>query len=1121
MTKTKETGGTKKGIALAAVAVAAVLCALTLLFIQNVKTQLWEQSVNTIMESTRQGCMTLKVQLNHDFESMTTAAENIKQYSAEGGGSLEKMMSGYSQVENSVRLYLEDGTVIPEAAGNDTALENALAESSGEKGIIDPHISGVTGVNVFDLYVTVQMQDGTKGYLVKEYEVGSIVDSFSLSFYDDAGFSYIVSSAGKVLIRPAHPNSNKTVQNLFDMLTASENAPESLAEFAQALADLRTGWAVFQYQGEQTVFCYTPLKLDTDWYLISIIPQDVVNAQTNVILRRSLELIGSILLGISLLAAGYLWYAARARRRLRSQAAYTGHLYNAVPEAIGLITAEQPHRFLQLNREGLRLMGYPEGAPNNAPEGKLFKDAVYPEDYEKMVELFRHVSESGTKGVLEGRMLLEGGRYIWVAGIVEKMLDENGSPVLITAYHDITEKKLAEEEAKKVQQQERLTLVSAISNAYPVIININMTRDRINFVYVKKGLMLELGKQKTYSELYREMESTVHADHAEEFRSRFSPENLRRVLGNQRDEVFLEMKQRLEDGAYHWTSTQIIYVDSPYSQDKLAILISRRIDEQRYEEEQRRQAIQSALESARAASEAKGRFLSNMSHDIRTPMNAIVGMTAIAAAHSDDRERVAECLNKINLSSKHLLSLINDVLDVSKIESGKLSLREEPLNFAELTVEVVGLIRQEAEEKRIELDVRLSMLKNENVLGDSLRIRQVLLNILSNAVKYTPEGGQIHVWAGQESSSYKGYQNYSFRCGDTGIGMSEEFLTHLFEPFERARDSTTSKIAGTGLGMTITKNLVDLMNGEILVESRPEEGTVFTVTLPLKLQDIRQEEIPDEWKGRRCLIADDDRQTCENAVELFDALGLRAQFVLNGSDAVELVLQEAETSDPFSLIIFKRNLSDICGAKAAGLIREKLGPDAPESVLAAYDWTEAEKDAGEAGVSAVLIKPFYRARVCILLNELSGGKQLGEQKENAEHPDYTEKRILLAEDNEINREICTSLLEEFGAAIEEACDGAEALEKVSESEEGYYDLILMDIQMPNMDGYEAAKAIRALDRTDVKTVPIVAMTANAFEEDVRAALRAGMNAHFAKPVEMDTLRKILSDYLSDTAAKRK
>ena len=986
MTEKKGIRGNRK-IALAAILLGALLSLLTFLFIQGVRKQLWEQSARTIMESTRQGCNTLKIQLLRNFEAMSGAAGQIQELSREESGALEALMKNYTLIDSGVSLYLEDGACFPAGTRRDEGAMKALLDKGGEGGIIDPHISSVNGVNVFNQYIKVSLKDGTEGWLIKELEVDGIVESFSLSFYNDTGFSYVINTQGDVLIRPPHPNSNKTIKNLFDMLPDAKNDPERLTQFAQSLTDLRTGLAVFSYQDEDMVFCYTPLKLQSDWYLISIIPENVVNSQTNKILLHSLGLIGSIILGIALLVLSYLRYANRANRRLSHQAEYIRHLYNAVPEGVALITAGEPHCYIQLNQEGLRLLGYPQGSANDAPKGKLFQDGVYPDDYEKMVALFQDTSLNQRKNVFEIRMFDGAGSIFWVSGIIEKTMDENGSPILIAAFHDITDEKLAKENAEREKLQERTTLVGAISNAYPVIISLNLTRDTVNFIYVKPGLMWELGHQNTYSELFDNVANAMHPDHLAVFKQRFDPENLRRTLGQDTNEVFHEARQLLADGRYHWISTQIIKVDNPYSDEELAILISRRIDDQRNEEERQRQALQSALYGAQAANEAKSQFLSNMSHDIRTPMNAVVGMTDIAIGHLDDPEKVLECLGIISRSSKHLLSLINDILDMSKIESGKLALRSEPFDLAELVSETVEIILPDANAKELTVDVIMDGLVNVNVIGDALCIRQVYINILSNAVKYTPDGGRICVEIRQEAGFRPGNQNFVFSCGDTGIGMSEEFLERLFLPFERAQDSTSSKIVGTGLGMAITKNLVDRMNGDIQVESRLGEGSLFTVVLPLQQQDVQPVDTPRK----------------------------------NG------------------------------GWRSAGA--------------------------------------------------------------EAQH-DYTGKRILLVEDNEINREIARELLADWGVTIDESCDGAQALQKVAESAEGLYDLILMDIQMPVMDGYEATKAIRSLNRRDVKDIPILAMTANAFEEDVRAALAAGMDAHFSKPIDQETLGRMLYRYLA-------
>lgn len=1114
MEKMKISGKTRRKVALAAILVIAILTFLAVQFVRDVKTQLWDQSVNNIMESTRQGCNTLKIQLNHDYQSMEKIAQFAKRLSTSQEKELDEVLESYAKLEEGSALYLADGTHIPASTEKDEEAQKALQSSELDRGIINPHISSATGVNVFDLYMKVQLKDGTEGYLLKEYEVESIVDSFSLSFYNDAGFSYVIDTEGDVLIRPPHPGSNKTVKNLFDMLPEGQNSINSLNKFKKSLEASNTGWAIFQYQNEPTVFCYTPLKLQTDWYLISIIPQSVVDAQTNEILLRSLTLTGSIIVGILLLVCFYLWHANKANRKLVNQTNYIGHLYNAIPEGVALITVDRPYCLLQLNQEGLRILGYPQGVSNDAPKGRLIQELVAPEDYEEVETFFQAAVDSGEKQVYECRLKKEGARSFWIANILERTLDENGMPVLIVTFHDITKEKLAKEAAEREKLQERTTLVGAISNAFPLIISINLTKDTLNFIYMEDDLVELLGQQDRYSQLYEDMMLTVHPDELQDFENRLSITNLQDTFRQGKNEVYLEARQKLSDGSYHWISTQIIYVDNPYSDEELAILISRGIDEMRYEEEQRRQALQSALDSARAANDAKSQFLSNMSHDIRTPMNAIVGMTAIAAAHLDDRERIQECLKKITLSSKHLLGLINDVLDMSKIESGKLTLREEPLDFAQLLEESLELVRPQAHANEVNLTVDMTMLRDEQVIGDPLRIQQVFINILSNAVKYTPSGGQVHVSVREESSLRGGYQNYVFCCGDTGVGMSQEFLERLFLPFERAQDSTSSKIMGTGLGMAITKNVVELMNGHIQVESEPGKGSCFTVTLPLRLQGMTVGEVPQEWLDVHSLIVDDDESMCENAAELLDDMGLRAQFVTSGREAVELVV-ETQNTDPFHLVIVDWKMPDMDGVETARQIRGQVGDEVPLIILTAYDWSEIETEARAAGVTAFLSKPFYRTKVCYLLSELSGERAPIVQNLPLERPDYSNKRILLVEDNEINREIATELLSETGVKIEEACDGEEAVRKVAESEEGYYDLILMDIQMPKLDGYEATKSIRMLDRSDVKDLPIIAMTANAFAEDAQAALRAGMNAHFAKPIDLQLLDQLLYSYLAD------
>ena len=495
---------TKSRIILAAVVIGAALSLMTGLFVGGVSEQLWQQSISTIMEATQQGCNTLRVQLQNEYESLWFVVEYLESVESGEIEALDSLLEDYGHIDGGVSFYLEDGGVIPSGSQADEYAVKQLAESGQEYGILDPHISSVTGVNVFQLFIRVTLKDGVVGFLLKEYEVGNIVDSFSLSFYQGTGFSYVVDGDGNVLIRPPHPGSNKTVRNLFDMLEVPQNEPKHLQQFAKALADKQTGWASFSYEEENTIFCYIPLGLGSDWYLVSIIPRAVVRAQTNQIIRRALGLIAAILCGLVFLIALNYLYAKRTNRKMKSQAEYIGHLYNAVPEGIALISVEQPYRFLQLNQEGLRLLDYPEETSNDVLRNQFLQDVIPGEDYERLTEAFLDTAECGRKNVFENRVIKKDGSMFWASGLVEKTLDENGNPILITTFHDITDEKLAKEEEEREKLQERRMLVSAVSNIYPVIVSLNLTRDTYKFLYAGEGLLVEMKETASYSGLYEE-----------------------------------------------------------------------------------------------------------------------------------------------------------------------------------------------------------------------------------------------------------------------------------------------------------------------------------------------------------------------------------------------------------------------------------------------------------------------------------------------------------------------------------------------------------------------------------------------------------------------------------------
>lgn len=524
--------------------------------------------------------------------------------------------------------------------------------------------------------------------------------------------------------------------------------------------------------------------------------------------------------------------------------------------------------------------------------------------------------------------------------------------------------------------------------------------------------------------------------------------------------------------------------------------------------------LSDALESARKANAAKSDFLSHMSHEIRTPMNAIIGMTTIAMSRLDDPARVEDCLGKIAQSSRHLLGLINDVLDMSKIEGGKLSIAHEPFNFRMAIQAVVNLIQPQAQEREQNFEISLSEVDEEELCGDVLRLNQILLNILSNAVKFTPAGGAVRLEIHQLHKKNNTIR-FRFIIRDTGIGMSRAFLSRLYRPFEQATASTSTTFGGTGLGMAITKNLVSLMGGGITVKSREGEGTEFTVELPFGLSGRRT---PQDFAGLdplKVLVADDDRGTCEHASLLLEKMGLRTRWVLSGGEAVECILRAHEHGDDYDVCFIDWKMPDMDGVETARRIRREVGPDTLIIIISAYDWAPIERQAREAGVDAFIPKPFFASTLYDTL--LSVTRRISPKAGagvSGEHYDFSGKCVLLVEDNAFNREVAQEFLEMTGAAVECAENGQEALEKFTSSEPGRYALILMDVQMPVMDGYEATRAIRASAHASAKNVPILAMTANAFNEDIAAATEAGMNGHLAKPIDVPALYRLIASHLA-------
>lgn len=519
--------------------------------------------------------------------------------------------------------------------------------------------------------------------------------------------------------------------------------------------------------------------------------------------------------------------------------------------------------------------------------------------------------------------------------------------------------------------------------------------------------------------------------------------------------------------------------------------------------------LETAIKETNEANKAKSEFLSNMSHDIRTPVNGIVGMTTIALANVQDVAKVQACLKKISLSSRHLIGLINDVLDMSKIESGKISLNMDVISLSETMDAIVNIVQPQVKNKKQHFDIFIRDIETEMVCCDDVRLNQVLLNLLSNAIKFTEEGGTIHVYLSQEESP-RGpeYVRCHFKVKDTGIGMSEEFQQKIFESF--SREDRARKIEGTGLGMTITRYIVEMMEGTIELKSRRGEGTEFHITLDLERAEERYEDMTlPPWN---LLVVDNNQDMCESAAGQLKEIGVQAEWATSGEQALKMVEERLNKPEAYDVVLLDWQMPGMNGVETARELHKIVGDELPILIISAYDWSDIEEEARQAGVMGFIPKPLFKSNMYLELSKFAG-----ERPEEAAEPEKQEisfenKRILLAEDNELNMEIAKELLEDIGFEVDWAEDGKKCTEMFADSAEGYYDAVLMDIRMPVMDGYTACKVIRSMDRSDAG-LPIIAMTADAFSEDMKKSMEYGMNEHVAKPIDIDKLYQVLMHYI--------
>ncbi len=816
-------------------------------YVNNVKNDLWDSSVNTIMESTNRAGNMISGKIEAEQTMVKRQKDTLEAMASSDTDTIDAVMDVFDSQEYSIALVLDNATY----PKNSSCAFSDIPDTIGTEGeILAPYISENSGKRVIAIAYRVPFQDGVSGTLIREIDVNSLNDAFSVGFLRNRGHSYLIDKNGDILFRSTTTRGNKTSGNIFTILeNETENEKTTVDEIADMVRDGSSAWTVLSYNSENNLYYFSPVQ-STDWYLVSVVLEDVLNVQTQHILMRTFILVLIILLGFAAL--------------------------------IGLL----------LYREHQNL---------------------------KLLE-----SENSS----EKQMLIESNSE--VKTIILAVNPEKDTYKLLSIAAD-------EERMQTVTEAKFSALVAAFSNA-------------------------------------------VDAQYREEYQKRFGLQNLKKVMQQQKNEYYEFMAE--QNGETHWIGAEAVVVH-PENQDSMIVYSERIMDVAKKEEEENRRVLQNALDMAEQANHAKTTFLNSMSHDIRTPMNAIIGFTALATAHIDDTALVKDYLRKIATSGDHLLSLINDILDMSRIESGSMKIEEAQVHLPTLLQEIKTIVQPDIEAKQMSFLIDTGEIKNEEILCDKLHFSQVMLNLLSNAVKYTPAAGKIEIHVRQKVSVRPDYACYEFHVKDNGIGMSEEFQKHVFESFTREQTQTVSGIQGSGLGMAITKNILDMMGGTISVHSETNVGTAFIVTLQFKI----------------------------------------------AAETGKAVVQE------------------------------------------------------EDNVSGATI-------------DLKG------------------RKVLLAEDNELNREIATAILEDIGVAVSCVSNGIEVVDEIAHSVPGQYDLILMDIQMPLMDGYTATREIRTLDNPEIADIPIIALTANAFDSDKKKALKTGMNGYVAKPISTEKLMEAMREALS-------
>ena len=999
----------------------------------------------------------------------------------------------------------------------------------GGTGIVVEYGTSFTDDTVVSFYAPVRHESEIIGVLRGAYTAEAYLQNLlSATYFGEEADVFLCMQDGTEI---ASSNNNGYTGDLLDLMLESDLIDEEVLGKARK---------VFEEGGEGAFICSSNSKIDnicvlslpkSGYVLVQVFPQKVTQSMVDNANRTGIMLemmlIGLFVIYMILLLAD----ARREKKVLEKENQEMGYVIDGVNKLFArfVMVDFEKDTYQYLSGTRPEREDFPrQGSYQDFSEYlcSFIKEEDRPQ-YRKSLdknEVIKELGEHTTDVRYESRVERDG-QVEWehMNIICLERKDGKASKVLVIRQNitEVKEKELRiQAKISVANRKERQYRIAITSNAFSTY-DFNLTRDLIeqDIVRVIDGkiisLLDEVGMEapcKT-SEWFERGKKYIAEESMEDYESVVNLDYLKECFMRGEAQVDVDYWSEYSGNKICLRQSFIMTWDDNTG-DIMVMVVTKEITGQVRKQREQTQALQDALMQAQHANNAKTTFLSNMSHDIRTPMNAIIGFATIAASHIDNKEQVRDCLQKVLSSSNHLLSLINDILDMSRIESGKVQIKEQECNISEMMHNLVNIIQPQVKAKQLRLFIDTFEVANEDVIADALKMNQVFINLLSNAVKYTPAGGVISFRIMQSTTFRHGYGDYTFIIQDNGIGMSQEFVNHIFEPFEREASTTKTGIQGTGLGMAITKNIVEMMNGTIEVRSEKGKGSEFRVELSLKLQDTEKNaQQIQELHGLRALVVDDDFNTCDSVSKMLKQIGMRAEWTTSGREAAYRAKAAYEEGDSYHTYIIDWQMPETSGIETARRIRASVGEEAPIIILTAYDWTDIEEEAKEAGVTAFCAKPLFMSD---LKSALLAANNLVEKEEKAAawmQADFEGKRILLVEDNELNREIAQEILEETGFVVECAPDGTDAVDMVEKAEENYYDAILMDVQMPIMDGYEATRTIRAMQRGDVKDLPIIAMTANAMDEDKEAALKNGMSAHIAKPIDVDVFISILGQFL--------